>query len=199
MEWIVEASPRIKARIAGVFYVFIFVAAPSGAASATPTKMLITLTCDTAVALIFFDLLRPVSRSLSFLAAFFRLIFVAIMTANSLDYFGHMVLLKGKRSSAAFNTGYKTALVFFGFHCLLIGYLIFRSTYLPRILGVLMALAALGYLIFLSPPLADYLSPYNLVPGALGEASLTLWLLVVGVDLQRWKEQANATGASIRI
>jgi hypothetical protein len=196
MEWIAEASPRIKARIAGVFYVFIFVAAPSGAASATPTKMLITLTCDTAVALIFFDLLRPVSRSLSFLAAFFRLIFVAIMGANSLDY---MVLLKGKRSSAAFNTGYKTALVFFGFHCLLIGYLIFRSTYLPRILGVLMALAALGYLIFLSPPLADYLSPYNLVPGALGEASLTLWLLVVGVDLQRWKEQANATGASIRI
>ena len=107
-------------------------------------------------------------------AAFFRLIFVAMMTANSLDYFGHMVLLKGKRSSAAFNTGYKTALVFFGFHCLLIGYLIFRSTYLPRILGVLMALAALGYPIFPSPPLADYLSPYNLVPGALGEASLTL-------------------------
>jgi hypothetical protein len=61
-----------------------------------------------------------------------------------------------------------------------------------------MTLAALGYLIFLSPPLADSLSPYNLVPGALGEASLTLWLLVVGVNVQRWKVQANAAEASIR-
>jgi hypothetical protein len=80
-------------------------------------------------------------------------------------------------------------LVFFGFYCVLIGYLIFRSTFLLRIIGALMAFAGLGYLTFLSTPLAEYLSPYNLAPAALGEGSLMLWLLVMGVNVQRWKEQ----------
>jgi len=83
-------------------------------------------------------------------------------------------------------------LVFFGFYDLLIGYLIFRSAFLPRILGVLMALAGLGWLTFLSPPVANYLSPYTLVLGFLSELSLMLWLLVRGVNVQRWKEQASA-------
>src|SRR5262249_1125560 len=89
---------------------------------------------------------------------------------------------------------YNIGLVFFGFYCLLIGYLIFRSTFLPRILGVLMAFASLSWLTFLSPPRAKYLSPYILAPGILGEGSLTLWLLVIGVYVQRWKEQASAAG-----
>ena len=59
-------------------------------------------------------------------------------------------------------------------------------------LGVLMAFAGLGWLTFLSPRLADYLSPYIRFPGLLGEGSLTLWLLVIGVNVQRWKEQASA-------
>jgi hypothetical protein len=78
-------------------------------------------------------------------------------------------------------------LPFFGFYCLLIGYLIFRSTFLPRMLGVLMAIAGLGWLTFLSPSLANNLSPYNFVPGVLGEGALTLWLLVVGVDVPKWE------------
>jgi len=82
--------------------------------------------------------------------------------------------------------------VFDGFYCLLIGYLIFRSTFLPRILGVLMAFAGLGWLTYLSNPLVNYLSPYNLACGLLGEASGFLWLLVMGVNAQRWKEQASA-------
>jgi hypothetical protein len=91
-------------------------------------------------------------------------------------------------NSQAFSIG----IVFFGFYCLLIGYLIFRSTFLPRAIGVLMALAGLGYLTFLYPPLEYALSLYLQVPGLLGEGSLTLWLLVVGVNAQRWKEQARA-------
>jgi hypothetical protein len=83
-------------------------------------------------------------------------------------------------------------LVFFGFYCLLIGYLILRSTFLPRILGALMVFAGLGWLTFLSPPLANYLSPYIFIPGLLGEGALTLWLLVVGVNVQRWREQGRA-------
>ena len=82
--------------------------------------------------------------------------------------------------------------VFFGVYCLLIGCLILKSTFLPRILGVLMASAGLGWLTFLSPPLANYLSPYILVLGFLAELALMLWLLVMGVNVQRWKKQASA-------
>jgi hypothetical protein len=83
------------------------------------------------------------------------------------------------------------SLVFFGPYCLLLGYLIFRSTFLPRILGVLMALAGLGWLIFRSP-LGVHLSTYLQVLGFLAEMSLMLWLLVKGVNVQRWKQQASA-------
>jgi hypothetical protein len=186
---ITGASPRLKARIAGILYLLIFIAAPSGAATATPAKMMITLTCDTGVALILYALLKPVSMRLSLLAAFFRLIFVAVMAINSLNYFGLVDHFKGAHSAAAFNTGYGIAMVPFGVHCLLIGYLIFKSIFLPRILGVLLALAGLGYLIFLWPPLGRHLFfPYILVPGIVGEGSLTLWLLVMGVNAKRWKE-----------
>jgi hypothetical protein len=87
--------------------------------------------------------------------------------------------------------GVDIGIVFHGFYCLLIGYLIWRSTFLPRILGALVAFAGLAWLTFLSPPLANYLSPYNLASGLVGEASLMLWLLVMGVNLQRWKEKAR--------
>ena len=90
------------------------------------------------------------------------------------------------------------ALVFDGLFLFLIGYLIFRSTFLPRILGALVAFAGLGWLTFLSPPLANYLLTYLEVLGVLAEASLMLWLLVIGVNGQRWIERASAAGASIR-
>jgi hypothetical protein len=84
-------------------------------------------------------------------------------------------------------------LVFFGFYCLLIGYLIFRSTFLPGALGALMAFGGLGWLTFLSPAFANHLFPYNMIPGILGEGTLTLWLLVMGVNVPRWREQAGLT------
>jgi hypothetical protein len=73
----------------------------------------------------------------------------------------------------------------------LIGYLVFKSTYLPRFLGVLMAIGGLGWLTFAWAPLATSLSPFNLVPGIVGEGALTLWLLVMGVNVQRWNERVN--------
>ena len=81
-------------------------------------------------------------------------------------------------------------------YCILIGYLILGSTFLPRILGGLMAFAGLGWLTYLSNPLVYYLSPYNLASGLLGDVSVYLWLLVMGVNVQRWKEQASAAGES---
>lgn len=83
-------------------------------------------------------------------------------------------------------------LVFFGVQCLLIGILIYRSTFLPRFVGVLMMLAGLGWLTNLWPALANSLAPYNLMPGIFGEGVLIVWLLVKGVNVQRWREQAAA-------
>jgi hypothetical protein len=90
------------------------------------------------------------------------------------------------------------SLVFFGFYALLNGYLIVRSTFLPRILGVLGIFGGLGWLTFLWPPLAYHLFPYIAAIGLLGAVSQVLWLLVFGVNEQRWKEQASAAGASLR-
>jgi hypothetical protein len=181
MERIAEMSPRSLARIAGVFYLVTFLT--GGAALFARGKSglvagLIAGACYIAVTLLFYYIFKPVNRSLSLLAAFTSLVGCAI---------GPLSLVHLAPSNI-------NPLVFFGFYCLLIGYLIFRSTFLPRILGVLMAFGGLGWLTFLSPPLANYVSPYNFAPGLLGEGALTLWLLVKGVDEQRWKEQARAAG-----
>lgn len=188
---IVGASPRLAARVAGVLYLLIFIAAPIGAATATPAKMIITHTCDIGVALIFYLLFKPVSKSLSLLGAIFRLTLVAIMAVGTLNYFGGLNLFNAGRSAAAFDKLYALSLVPFGVHCLLIGYLVFRSGFLPRFLGVLMTIAGLGWLTFVSPLLAHHLYPYNLIPGVVGEGALTLWLLVVGLNEKRWSDRAS--------
>jgi Domain of unknown function (DUF4386) len=185
---ILNVSPRLTARVAGVLYLLIFIAAPS--ATATPARMIITHACDTGVALIFYFLFKPVSKSLSLLAAIFRLILVVIMVTGTLNYFGGLNLFNAGHSAAAFDKLYALALVPFGVHCLLIGYLVFRSGFLPRFLGVLMAIAGLGWLTFVSPSLAHHLYAY--IPGIVGEGALTLWLLVVGLNEKRWNDRASA-------
>jgi ABC-type thiamin/hydroxymethylpyrimidine transport system permease subunit len=77
---------------------------------------------------------------------------------------------------------------------MVIGYLIFRSTFLPPILGVLVAVAGLAWATFLSPALANNLSPYNLGAGLLGEILLGLWLLVVGINVRKWRAKAVPRG-----
>jgi Domain of unknown function (DUF4386) len=91
--------------------------------------------------------------------------------------------------------GVNVALIFHGLYCLVIGYLVFRSTSLPRILGVLMAIGGSAWLTDLSIPLTDHLSPYNVITGFTGEGLLMLWLLVFSVNGERWKAQANAAAA----
>jgi hypothetical protein len=128
-----------------------------------------------ALTLLMFYLFRPVNSNLSMLAALFGLMGCANDVLNLFHRAPYKI----------------NSLVFFGPYCLLLGYLISRSTFLPRILGVLLMLAGLGWLIFLSP-LGNHLSTYLQVLGFLAELSLCLWLLVMGVDVQRWKEQAGA-------
>ncbi len=185
MERFAEASPRLKARIAGVFYLLTFLTGILALVSVNRRLVvnLIATVCYVAVTLLFYDLFKPVNRSLSLLAAFFSLVGCVYGTLSIF----HL---------APFHIN---NLVFFGFYCLLIGYLIFRSAFLPRILGVLIAFGGVGWLTFLSPSLAKYLSPYNMAPGILGEGALTLWLLFMGVNEQRWKEQASgASGPRVR-
>ncbi len=87
--------------------------------------------------------------------------------------------------------GIGVGLVLHGIYWLLIGYLIFRSNFLPRMLSALMTIAGLGWLTYLSGPLANYLSPYNVGIAIAAEGSLMLWLLVMGVNVQRWNLQAS--------
>ncbi len=163
-----------------------------------------------AVTALFYELFKPVNRSLSLLAAFFSLVGCAIQAFSYVCYLAPFVLLGGAQYLSVFkmeqlqalvlvllrlrSQAEQIGLVFFGFFDFLIGCLILRSTFLPRILGALMALAGLGWLIFLFPPLANSLSYYILPLGFLAELLLLLWLLVKGVNVQRWKEQASAAG-----
>jgi len=155
-----------------------------------------------------YEVLKPVNRSLSLLAAFFGLVGCAIGAVACLFDVVPFIVLKGGHFASVFTAEQLQALtlmflnvrvqanniglVFFGLHCLGVGYLILRSTFLPRIIGALMVVAGLGWLTFLSPPLANSLAPFNMMPGAIGELSLTLWLLVKGVNVQRWNEQASS-------
>jgi hypothetical protein len=126
-----------------------------------------------ALTLLFYNLFKPVNASLSLIAACFSLTGCVI---GALSIF-HLL------PSAV------SPLLLFAGYCLLIGYLIVRSTFLPHVLGALMMLAGLGWLIF-SLPVASHFSSYLEALGILAEGSLMLWLLVIGVNVQRWKLQA---------
>jgi hypothetical protein len=229
-----EASPRLKARMAGLFYVLtagtsvfgqMFVLGKlvvEGDASSTAAHilahqpffrlgfgvLLLSIVFSIVMTVLFYELFKPVNKTVSLLAAFIHLVGLAIMGFGSLLQLAPLAILAGGQYLKVFNVDQLQALaylflqfsaqafdafiVFFGFYCVLLGYLIFKSTFLPRIIGVLMALAGLGYLTLLAKPLADHLAPYNLLPAALGETSLMLWLLIVGLNSHRWKEQASA-------
>ena len=194
----VNYSARNKARIAGGLYLLIFIVAPSGATTATAFNLVVTLACDVAIAVLFYGLFRHTSPRLSLLASLFRLVYVACMAVNSLLFFG---ILDGTQPAGApetFDLGYGISLVPFGAHCLLIGVLILRSIFLPKVLGVLMVTAGLAYLLFVWPPLGQHLFfPYIVIPAVLGEGSMTLWLLIMGVNAERWNRQAKSPRARV--
>jgi len=186
-ERIAEASPRRTARIAGAFYLLTiltgaFAAFVSGKLAAYGDAVSLAATASyVVVTLLFYGLFKPVDASLSLIAALFSLLGCSM---GALGLF-HLIPVPIRSVNP---------LVLFGCYCLLIGYLILKSTFLPRFLGVLMGIGGLGWLTFASPDLANYLSPYNLAPGILGEGALTIWLLTKGLNAERWKEQAGAAG-----
>jgi hypothetical protein len=182
MKRIAEASPRSKGRIAGALYwLSVLIAAFSELFARGWLNIaggLLAVLGMFAMTLLVYEIFKPVNRNLSLLAASFSLVGLAFE------------VLRWKPQ------GLDLAIVFSGFYCLLIGYLIFRSTFLPRILAALMAFAGLGWVTYLSTPLVNNLSPYNLASGLLGEGLVMLWLLVIGLNAQKWDELATARRVS---
>lgn len=175
---IAETSPDLKARMASICWGMAVVTAVSGEAFLRGGLGfeigLISISGMMAVTLLLGHLFRAVNKQLAVLAAGVSLV---------------GLLLEAIRLNPA---GVDVAVALHGVSCLLFGYLAFRATFLPRVLGASMALAGLSWLTFLSPSLMTHLSPYNLAAGFFGEGSTMLWLLVMGVDVRRWAMQAAA-------
>jgi hypothetical protein len=164
---------------------------------------------DVPLMLIFYVLLKPVNKNLALLAVLFNLIQSAVLVANALNLLMPLFLLgnadylkvlePNQRYALVYlfvklyDYGLGVGLIFFGFECLVVGYLISRSIYLPKVLGILMQIAGLSYLtnsftLLLSPRLT---TPVILLPAFIAEMSLCLWLLTKGVNIQEWKKQAS--------
>jgi len=234
-----EMSPRTKARLAGAFYLVTiltglfaqgFVSARlvvSGDAASTANNILshdglfrlgfavymIEMVCQIITTVLLYDLLKPVNRSVSLLAAVLGLIGCGIKTFSRLFYFAPLLVLGGTHYLSVFSgqqlsavallflrvndIGAGIALVFFGFYAILKGYLVIRSTFLPRVLGWLSVLGGIGWLAYLSPPFGDRVFSSIAVFGIIGALANIGWLLVFGVNEQRWREQASVAEASI--
>ncbi len=176
-----EERPRLRGRVAGIFYVLNII---SGSLALVFIRRKLVLYADAAnltatvsyviVTLLFYSIFKPANSRVSLAAAILSLLGCAVGAMNSF-----------RLATVPVN-----ALVFFGVYCLLIGYLISKSAFLPRVLSIPMVIGGLGWLTFLSRSLANTMSPYNMVPGILAETALTLWLLIPGINAQRWKGQA---------
>lgn len=222
-----EKSPLVYARFAGVCYLIIILAGVfgegfvrssiivSGDAAATAANVIasqglfragfiadcLMLVSDVAIAILLYELLRPVSRVLSLTAAAFRLTQAAVLGLNLLHYYGAAILLKGNSYTEAFEPGtlnglallmldihahgYDLGLIFFAFTCAIQGYLVVKSTYFPDWIGYGLAAAGVVYLIgsltrFLLPEFMSMLTPIYLVP-LVAELSFCMFLLIKGV------------------
>jgi hypothetical protein len=169
---------------------------------------LVEMACQIALTAIFYELLKPAGRTVSLVSAYLGLAGCIIKTTGRLFYIAPLLVLSGAHCLSVFSPdqlqalallflrvndhGAGIGLALFGFAALLKGYLIIRSTFLPRVLGVLSVAAGLCLLTFLSPTLGPRLFVYTAAVGLLGAVPQILWLLVVGVNDQRWREQAGA-------
>lgn len=167
---------------------------------------------DVAIAVLFYALLRPVSQTLATMAMAFRLTQTAIIGLNLLDHYTALTILGGADRFGAFDVdqrnalallymdahshGYDLGLLFFGVGSLILGYLVYRASYFPRALGILVMAAGLvyvmgGYLRFLAPDYAEAFQPIYIVP-LVAELSFCLWLLIKGMNVAKWEQQTTA-------
>lgn len=173
------------ARTAGAAYLLMFVAAVVAQQTVATHRdvsyaaYLLVVVFYVVVTAFFHLLFEPVHRGLSLLAALFSLVGCAIQAAICV-----LLRVPPQFDPAAlklYAQAFSIPLVFFGVYCFLLGLLIWKSTFLPTPLGMLMMMAGVSWSTFLAPRLATALQPYILMPGILAELSLTLWLLAKGV------------------
>lgn len=159
--------------------------------------------CDAVVTVLIYQLLKPVDKQLTLFATAFRLVTVSILGANLLLNFLPILLLNNSNYLTAFNPdqlntlslfymkahgfGYSIALAFFSIHCVLIGYIIAKSTLIPKFFGILLVIAGIcyftnSYTLFLFPEFNSKLFPIILLPCLIAELSFSLWLLIKGVN-----------------
>ncbi len=234
---VAKTSPFVYARIAGVLYLIITVAAivahfyvpgeliVAGDAAATAENIiasqslfriggigseLVILLSEIVLSVVLYVLLKPVSKTLSLLAAVSRLAMTIIHGLNLLNYYFVLQLLTGADYLSVFGTeqvnalvtlfldahsyGFTIGIAFLVLHVFVLGYLIFKSGYFPKILGILFLIAGLGYLIDTTALLLS--TSYQTTPGliafviAIAEISFPIWLLVKGVHIDRWQNRA---------
>lgn len=169
---------------------------------------MVEMACQIVMTALFYELLKPVDPSVNLVAAFLSLAGCAIKALSRLFFVAPLLVLGSSDSHLSVFTaaqlqalslfflrindrGAGMALIFFGFSTPLRGYLMYRSTFLPRFLGVLGIASGVGWLTFLYPPLAHRLFAFTASLGLLASAVLIFWLLVFGVDEEKWREQAH--------
>jgi hypothetical protein len=161
---------------------------------------LIVAMLDVVIAWALYIFLKPVNKGLSLLMAWFRVVYAAILAVVLLNFVIALQLLSGADYLAVFETdqlqalmmlflnafgyGWDLGLVIFGLHLLLLGYLIYKSGYIPKILGILLVIASFGYLIdsfgkLLSPTYDLNIALFTFI----GEVLLVFWLLIKGARL----------------
>ena len=227
------SSPRVLARFIGLFHLVVIVCGVVAqglisnrlivfsSASTTATNILanrnlfqigltiflIEMAANVATTTLFYELLRPVSKSVSLLSTGWGLTGCIIKTFARAFYIVPLFVLGGTSALSSFSSeqlqsialvllrlngqGANLALPFFGLEWVLRGYLITRSTYLPRWLGVLSFISGLGWLTYFYPPLGSRLFVILALIALTQSAALIFWLLVFGVNEERWKEQAT--------
>ncbi len=233
-----EFNPQTYARVGGLLYLLIIAAGLFGElavrqrlvvsanAAATASNILaseplwrsgvagdlLMHVCDIPLILIFYVLLKPVSKHGALLYVLFNLAQTASLIAFKLNSLVGLSFAEDRGDLGSFQPaqrqalmfvflradeyGFGIGLIFFGCACLVLGYLIWRSTFLPRMIGALMQVAGVCYLIdsfalVLAPKVAGRLFPAILVPSFIAELSLCLWLLLRGVDVQKWQAAAR--------
>lgn len=173
--------------------------------------------CDVALGVLLYVLLKPVSKTIALMAMCFRLTQAAVIAANLLNYYAASMLLHGSEHASTLGAsqqhafaslflglhshGYDIGLLLFGVSCLLVGYLVYRSGYLPKFLGVLLVAAGATYLVgsytrFLFPLYVESVTPIYAV-AVLAEVSMCLWLLVKGVNVQGWRRAVSGSPSAV--
>lgn len=173
---------------------------------------------DVPLIVFFYLLLKPVDQNLSLLATIFNIVQTCVLVINKLALVATLSLVSlPSVSTKPVNTpelsllaidlhshGFGIGLIFFGFTCLVRGYLVLRSGYVPKVLGALLILAGISYLVntfalLVHPPLASALFPAVLLPALVAELALTLWLLSTNDGaLQRKLSEATSRHAAAR-